>query len=248
MKKILAIALMCILTLAVAGMAMAETWTMATNVGFPPYEFYDDTTGEPTGIDVCIFKELCARMGVEGEVVDMDFSAVIPGVATGKFTMGLGAITVTEERKQSVDFSINYASGIQAIIVAEGSEITTVDDLYVEGKNYAIGVQEGTTGDIYVSGDFEDSGLASVERFKNVADAVVALSAGKLDCIIVDNGPAQASVAANEGLKVLETEYSNEDYAIVLPKDSDLTASVDEVLQGMIDDGTVQAIVDQFIK
>ena len=245
MKKILAIALICMLTL--TGMAMAETLKMGTNASFPPYEFYDDETGEIVGIDAEVAAAICEKLGCELEIVDMDFDAIIPAVTTGKIDFGMAGMTVTEERMQSVDFTTSYATGIQVVIVKEDSEITSVDDLFVEGANHKIGVQQGTTGDLYCSWDIEDEGLGSVERFKNGTDAVLALTSGKVDCVVIDNEPAKNYIAANEGLKILDTEYAVEDYAIALAKDSELTEKINAALEELIADGTVQAIIDKYI-
>ena len=245
MKKILAIALICMLTL--TGMAMAETLKMGTNASFPPYEFYDDETGEIVGIDAEVAAAICEKLGYELEIVDMDFDAIIPAVTTGKIDFGMAGMTVTEERMQSVDFTTSYATGIQVVIVKEDSEITCVDDLFAEGANHKIGVQQGTTGDLYCSWDIEDEGLGSVERFKNGTDAVLALTSGKVDCVVIDNEPAKNYIAANEGLKILDTEYAVEDYAIALAKDSELTEQINAALEELIADGTVQAIIDKYI-
>ena len=245
MKKILAIALICMLSL--TGMAMAETLKMATNAAFPPYEFYDDETGEIVGIDAEVAAAICEKMGYELEIVDMDFDAIIPAVTTGKVDFGMAGMTVTEERMQSVDFTTSYATGIQVVIVKEDSAIASVDDLFAEGANHKIGVQQGTTGDIYCSGDIEEAGLGTIERYKNGTDAVLALTSGKVDCVVIDNQPALKYVEANEGLKILDTEYAVEDYAIALAKDSELTEKINVALEELIADGTVQAIIDKYI-
>ena len=245
MKKILAIALICMLTL--TGMAMAETLKMGTNASFPPYEFYDDESGEIVGIDAEVAAAICEKLGYELEIVDMDFDAIIPAVTTGKIDFGMAGMTVTEERMQSVDFTTSYATGIQVVIVKEDSEIVSVDDLFAEGANHKIGVQQGTTGDIYCSGDIEEAGLGTIERYKNGTDAVLALTSGKVDCVVIDNQPALKYVEANEGLKILDTEYAVEDYAIALAKDSELTEKINAALEELIADGTVQAIIDKYI-
>ena len=245
MKKILAFALMCMLSL--TGMAMAETLKMGTNATFPPYEFYDDETGEIVGIDAEVAAAICEKLGCELEIVDMDFDAIIPAITTGKIDFGMAGMTVTEERLQSVDFTTSYATGIQSVIVKEDSEITSVDDLFAEGANHKIGVQQGTTGDIYCSGDIEEAGLGTIERYKNGTDAVLALTSGKVDCVVIDNQPALKYVEANEGLKILDTEYAVEDYAIALAKDSELTEKINAALEELIADGTVQAIIDKYI-
>ena len=245
MKKIIAMALIAILTL--IGMALAETLKMGTNAAFPPYEYYDDETDAIVGIDAEIAAAVCTELGCDLEIVDMEFGSIIPAVTTGKVDFGMAGMTVTEERLQSVDFSDSYATGIQSVIVPEGSVITSVDDLFAEGSSWKVGVQEGTTGDIYCSGDLEDAGLAKVERFKTGTDAVLALTSGKLDCVVIDNQPAKKYVEANEGLVILDTEYAVEDYAACMMKDGELTAKFNEALQALIADNTVQGIIDKYI-
>ena len=245
MKKILAMILACMFVF--TGMAMAETLKMGTNATFPPYEFYDDETGEIVGIDAEVAAAIAAKLGYELEIVDMEFTAIINAVVSGKVDFGMAGMTVTEERLQSVDFTTTYATGIQSVIVKADSAITSVDDLFAEGANYKVGVQMGTTGDIYCSGDIEEAGLGTVERFNNGTDAVLALTAGKVDCVVIDNQPAIKYVEANEGLKILDTSYAVEDYAICLAKNSEMTAKINAALEELIADGTVQAIIDKYI-
>ncbi len=223
-----------------------DTLIMATNAEFPPYEFYEN--GEVVGIDAEIAAAIAEKLGMELVISDMDFSAIIAAVQSGKADMGMAGMTVTEDRLQSVDFSTSYATGIQSIIVPEGSPITSVDDLFAEGANYTVGVQQDTTGDIYATGDIADAGLGTVERYNKGADAVQALKAGKVDCVIIDNQPAKAYVEANDGLKILDTAYAEEDYAICFAKENtELSAAVDAALQELIADGTVQSILDKYI-
>jgi len=221
------------------------TLVMATNAAFPPYEFYEGE--EIVGIDAEIGAAIAEKLGMDFVIEDMEFDAIIPAVTSGKASFGMAGMTVTEERLQSVDFSDSYAKGVQVVIVKEGSAITTVDDLFAEGASNVIGVQTGTTGDLYSTWDLEDAGLAKVERFNKGADAVLALTQDKVDCVVIDNEPAKEFVAANEGLVILDTEYAVEDYAICFAKDSELTAQVNGALQELIADGTVQAIIDKYI-
>ena len=245
MKKILAMVLVCMLVL--TGAAFAETLKMGTNAAFPPYEYYDDETNDIVGIDAEVAAAICEKLGYDLEIVDMDFDSLIPAVANGKIDMVLAGLTVTEERKQNVDFTSPYATGVQVVIVKEDSPITSVDDLFAEGANHKIGVQQGTTGDLYCTWDIADEGLGSVEPFKTGTDAVLALTSGKVDCVVIDNEPAKNFVAANEGLKILETEYITEDYAIALAKGSELTEQINAALEELIADGTVQSIIDKYI-
>lgn len=218
------------------------TLTMGTNAAFPPYEYYENE--EIVGIDAEVAAAICDKLGYQLVISDMDFDSIVSAVASGKIDFGMAGMTVTEDRLKSVDFSISYATGIQVVIVAEGSEITSVDDLFADGADYQIGVQQGTTGDIYCSDDFGDD---RVQRFNKGADAVMALTSGKIDCVIIDNEPAKAFVEANEGLQILETSYAVEDYAICLKKESDLTEKINAALEELIADGTLQSIVDKYI-
>jgi ABC-type amino acid transport substrate-binding protein len=166
--------------------------TMATNAAFPPYEFYEND--QIVGIDAEAAAAIADKLGMKLVIEDMEFGSIIAAVTSGKVDMGMAGMTVTDERKQSVDFTTSYAKGIQSIIVMEGSEITTVDDLYKEGAAYVVGVQQDTTGDIYATDDFGDE---RVQRYTKGADAVQALITGKVDLVIIDNEPAKAFVEAN---------------------------------------------------
>ncbi len=223
----------------------AQVLVMATNAEFPPYEYYEGS--EVTGIDVEIAKAIGEKLGYEVTVEDMAFDSIITAVSTGKADFGMAGMTITEDRLESVDFSDTYATGVQVIIVKEGSPITSVDDLFAEGANTVVGVQTGTTGDLFSTWDIEDEGLGTVERFNKGADAVMALTQDKVDCVIIDNEPAKSFVAANEGLVILDTEYAVEEYAICFAKDSALKDEVNTALQELIADGTVQSIIDKYI-
>lgn len=222
-----------------------EVLVMATNAEFPPYEFYEGD--KIVGIDAEIAEAIAEKLGMDFKIEDMAFDSIISAVQSGKASMGMAGMTVTEDRKVNVNFSDTYATGIQSVIVTEDSKITTVEDLFGDG-NYKVGVQTSTTADIYATGDIEDAGLGTVERYNKGADAVAALKAGKIDCVIIDNEPAKAFVKANEGLKILETEYAVEDYAICFAKDNtELQEKVNAALKELIEDGTVKSIVDKYI-
>jgi len=167
---------------------------MGTNAEFPPYEYYEGD--KVVGIDAEIAAAIADKLGMKLVIEDMAFDSIIAAVQTGKVDMGMAGMTVTEERKQSVNFSDTYATGVQVVIVREDSPITSVDDLFAEGASNTIGVQSGTTGDLYATRDIEDAGLGKVERFNKGADAVQALVSGKIDCVIIDNEPAKAFVEA----------------------------------------------------
>ena len=220
---------------------------MVTNAEFPPYEFWDGD--QIVGIDAEIAGAIAERLGLTLRIDDISFDSIIPSVTNGRADMGMAGMTITEERKQSVNFSTSYAKGVQVIIVREGSPITNNEDLTAEDAKFNVGVQEATTGDLYATWDLEDEGFATVFRFRRGADAVQALVTGRVDCVIIDNEPAKAFVAANSGLKILDTEYAVEDYAIAFSlKNAALRDAVDEVLIELIADGTVQSIIDKYIK
>lgn len=244
MKKLIALVLSLMLVLSVVP-AMAETLIMATNASFPPYEYYDGE--DVVGIDVEIAAAIAAKMGYDFQVDDMEFDSIIPAIQSGKASFGMAGMTVTEDRALLVDFSNSYATGKQVIIVKEDSDITSVDDLLAEGASHTIGVQLSTTGDIYTTMDIEEKGLGTINRYPNGNEAVMALVAGKIDCVVIDNEPAKAYVAANEGLKILETEYIIEDYAACFKKDSELLAQFNQAMQELIEDGTIPAIIEKYI-
>ena len=243
MKKIFAVVLSMMMLLTSVS-ALADTLTMATNASFPPYEYWDGD--QMVGIDVEIAEAVCAEMGYELDKLDMDFNAIINAVTSGKADFGMAGMTVTEERQQSVAFSISYATGVQSIIVKEGSPITSYDDLAAEGATYKVGVQMATTGHIYAEDEF---GVERVVLFDNGNDATMALKNGKVDCVIIDNEPAKAYVAANEGLVILDSAYAVEDYAACFAKgNTELVEKFNAALQTLIDNGTVAEIVGKYIK
>ena len=221
--------------------------TMATEATFPPYEYYDGDA--IVGIDVEVAQAIAAKLGMELEVTDIAFDSIIPGIQTGKYDMGMAGMTVTDERKEQVNFSDSYATGVQVVIVKDDSPITSVDDLFADGASTVVGTQAGTTGFIYATSDIEDAGLGTVKSFGKTTDAVEALKNGQVDCVILDNEPAKALVAANEGLHILDTEYAVEDYAIAIAKENtDLLEKVNKALAELTADGTLQSIVDKYIK
>lgn len=218
---------------------------MATNASFPPYEMIADD-GSFEGIDVEIAGAIAEKLGLTLVVDDMDFGSVVTSVQSGKEDIAMAGLTVTDERKENVDFTDSYATGVQVVIVPEDSDITSIDDL--EGK--MIGCQESTTGYIYCSDTPENGGYGeeNVTAFPNGANAVQALLSGKVDCVVIDSQPAQEYVKQNEGLKILDTEFVTENYAIGVSKENTaLRDAVNTALKALIDDGTVQSIIDKYI-
>ena len=216
---------------------------MATNAFFPPYEYYE---GEQIiGIDAEIAAAIAEKLGLELVINDMEFDSIITNVSQGAADFGLAGMTVSDERLEQIDFSISYASGVQVIIVKEGSAITTVDDLYADGATYKVGVQLGTTGDLYSTWDF---GAERVVAYNKGNEAVMALTQGDVDCVIIDNEPAKAFVKANEGLVILETSFADEDYAACIAKgNTALLNAIDQAIMELTEDGTIDAIIEKYI-
>ncbi len=275
MKKIIAIALTLVLMLGTVAIftgcdsTEGKTLVMATNAAFPPYEYKEGD--KIVGIDAEIAAAIADKLGMKLEIMDVDFDAVLTGVAEGKYDMGMAGITVTEDRKKNMDFSKTYATGIQVIIVKDGSEITGLDSIFnfdeegnpvsLKNPDMKVGVQQNTTGDIYSSSAISGWGFNDlnedksikvdrVQRYKTGAEAVEALKTGKLDCVIIDNEPAKSFVAANEGIHILEgdNEYAVEDYAICVKKgNTALLDKINKALDELKADGTIDKIVGKYI-
>ena len=213
--------------------------TMSTNAAFPPYEMTDDN-GNVIGIDADIAAAIAEKLGLELEILDMDFDAALLAVQQGKSDMVMAGVTVNEDRLAVMDFSETYANGVQVIITQEGSDVT-IDNL---GEKM-IGTQRGTTGNIYCTDDY---GEEHVMAYDDGFTAVQALMNGQVDCVVIDNAPAQEFVKNNAGLTILDTEYANEDYAIGLNKgNTALLDAINTALNELISDGTVQTIIDKYI-
>ena len=213
---------------------------MGTNATFPPYEFVNDE-GKIVGIDAEIAEAIAEKLGMELEIKDMEFDSLLTAVQSNTIDVALAGMTVTDERKLAVNFSETYATGVQVIIVNADSAIKTVDDL--TGKK--IGVQTGTTGDIYCTDEF---GQENVKQYQNGALAVAALKNNQVDCVVIDNEPAKNFVKANEGLKILETEYAVEDYAAAISKENtELLEKFNKALSELKADGTVDRIIKKYI-
>ena len=275
MKKFLALAL-AVLMIASCMVAFSsckggDKLVMATNAAFPPYEFKDGDNF--AGIDVEIAQAIAKKLGMELEIVDVEFGAVLTGVSEGKYDFGMAGITVTDDRKLSMDFSNTYATGVQVIIVADGSPITSLDDLYnfdaetedpvsLKNPDIKIGVQQDTTGDIYSSSAISGWGFNDlnedesvkvdrVKRYKTGADAIAALKTGTVDMVIIDQDPAKSFVASNTGIHILEgdNEYAIEDYAICVKKgNTELLDKINNALAELKEDGTIATIIAKYIK
>ena len=254
MKKIISLVLCVILVAGIFAFVgcgkqeeAKEKLIMATNAAFPPYEFKEGD--KIVGIDAEIAAKIAEKLDMELEIMDVEFGSIVGGVKSGKYSMGMAGMTVTEERMKSVNFTDSYAKGIQVVIVTENSPIKSIDDLKGDGS-MNFGVQQDTTGDIYASDTEENGGYGedNVIRFKTGAEAVSALSSGKVDAVIIDNEPAKSFVEASKGLKILDGSWVEEDYAICISKDNaELLENVNNALKELKADGTVQQIIDKYI-
>ena len=247
MKKLIALILSALLLLSMAacsggdkGMTIEKgKLIMSTNAEFPPYEMTTDDGGF-AGIDIEIAEAIAEKLGLELVIDDMDFNAALLAVQQGKSDMVMAGVTVDPDRQKVMDFSNSYATGVQVIIVKEDSNVTA-DTL----GDFMIGTQKGTTSDIYCSDDF---GAEHVTTYDSSITAVQALINGQVDCVVVDNAPAQELVKANPGLKILETEYITENYAIGFAKgNTELVEAVNKALAELTADGTIQKIIDKYI-
>ena len=213
--------------------------TMATSADFPPYEYYEND--EIVGIDIDIMKAVCEKIGMELQPEDMSFDSVIGAAQTGKADIAMSGITITEDRKNMVDFTIPYTSTTQSIIVTKDSAIAAKADL----KDKKIGVQINTTGDTQVTEEFGD---AAVDRYQNGALAVESLKNNKVDCVVIDGEVAKALVDANEGLEIIADAYSIEEYAIALQKgNTELLDKINGALEELLADGTIDGIIAKYI-
>ncbi len=219
--------------------------TMSTNAAFPPYEMTTDDGGFE-GIDIEIAEAIAKELGLELVVQDMGFTAALEAAQNGKTDMVMAGVSVTPEREENMCFSNSYATGVQVVIVKEGSDVT-MDNL---GEK-RIGTQMGTTGYLYASDTPENGGYGEdhVTPYENGMTAVQALLNGQVDCVIIDSAPAQEFVKVNAGLTILDGAWVEEQYAIGFAKNNtQLQKAVNDALAKLIENGTVQGIVDKYIK
>ncbi len=245
MKKALlvVISMIAVLAMVATGCGKKEELVMATNAAFPPYEFYEG--GKIVGIDAELAAKIADELNMKLTIVDTEFGSIVAGVQTGKYDIGMAGMSITEARLKEVNFSTEYATAKQVIIVKDGSKVVDCDWLYDHVGDFKVGVQQDTTGHIYCTDDFgEDNVLA----YKTGNDAVQALIANKVDCVIIDNEPAKKYVESNAGLKILDAEYVEESYAIAIAKgNTELLEKINKALDKFINDGTVDKIVAKYI-
>lgn len=231
-----------------AGEVENRVYTVACSADFPPYEYFDNE--QIVGAEVEIMNAIAEKIGIEVTYEDMDFDSIIPSIESGKYDIGMSGFTITDDRKLIVNFTDSYTTSCQAIIVPDGSPIASVDDLHNHVGEYKIGVQLATTGDIYASDTPENGGFGpdNVEEYTKSTDAILALTSGKIDCVIIDEAVAKAFAKATEGLSVLPTAYVVEDYAMVLNKKStELLDAMNGAIQELLDDGTIDTIMAKYI-
>ncbi len=213
---------------------------MSTHAAFPPYEMLDDS-GKVIGIDADIAAAIAEKLGLELQIDDMSFDAALLAVQQGKSDIAMAGVSVTEDRLAVMDFSDSYATGVQVIIVKEGSDVT-LENL---GEK-KIGTQRATTGNVYCTNEY---GEDHVVVYDSGIIAVQALNNGQVDCVVIDQAPAKEYAAANPGLTILDTEYTNEDYAIAMPKgNTALVEAVNGALAELTEDGTIQKIINSYIE
>lgn len=245
MKKLIALAIVAMFLLSgFAALAEKGTLVMATNCAFPPYEYYEGS--EPTGIDVEIVKMIAEELGYEFQMEDMEFGSIITGVQQGKYDVGAGAITITEERKQSVNFTTPYETAIQQVVVLAGSELNSMEAIRA-AEGIVIGVQQDTTGHYYVQDDLCADGKKTVNPYPVAATAIQALKSGAVDAVVVDNGPAQEFVAGDESLAMFLSDCPPEEYGFCFAKENtELFEAFNAVLEAKLADGTIDAILTKF--
>ena len=213
--------------------------TMSTHAAFPPYEMTTDAGGFE-GIDVEIAGMIAEKLGLELQIDDMDFDSALLAVRMAKSDMVMAGVSVRPDRLEVMDFSDSYATGVQVVIVPEGSDVT-LDNL----GDHMIGTQRATTGYMYCVDDYGEN---HVTAYDNGMTAIQALNNGQVDCVVIDNAPAQVLVSQNPGLTILDTEYVVEDYAIGMRKENPaLLAAVNNALAELKADGSIQAVIDKYI-
>ena len=208
---------------------------MVTEAGFAPYEYYSN--GEIVGVDVDIAKEIAASMGKKLVIKDIAFDSIINEVKTGKADFGAAGISYNEERAKNVDFTINYSTSKQVVIVKNDSGITNIGD--INGKKIA--VQLGSIADTYVSSTYKD---ASVVRQKKYLAAIEDLNTGKVDCVVMDLLPAEQILKTNRGLKILDGALVEDSYGMIVKKgNKELLDNINKVLEKLKNEGKIDEYI-----
>ncbi len=233
------LALSTMVSLCACGSGSSGKLVMATNAAFPPYEMVEGS--EIVGIDAEIAKLIADDLGKELVIEDMAFDSIIAAVQTGKADIAMAGLTITEDRKQNINFSDPYTEAAQVIVVKNESTVASPDDL--AGKT--IGVQIGTTGDIYA----EDIEGATIERYSKYFEAINALLQDKIDAVIVDREPGKVFVNDSDELKMVDKEFTLEEYAIGVAKENtELLDQINASLKKLQDSGKIDEIINKYIK
>ena len=234
MRKILVLCLVCVICLTGCG-TRDDTLVMVTEAGFAPYEYYDN--GEVVGVDVDIAKEIAKEMGKKLVVKDVAFDSIINEVKTGKADFGAAGISYTDERAKQVDFSINYSTSNQVVVVKNGSNIRDVNN--IDGKKIA--VQLGSVADTYVTSNFKNS---EIIREKKYLAAIEDLKSGKADCVVMDELPAKEMVKNNNDIMILSGNLASDSYGMVVKKgNKKLLNAINKVLNKLKEDGNIDRYV-----
>lgn len=249
MKKLLALVFTAVLSMTMLTACGSQSGTIeegalivGTNAEFPPFEYIGDN-GEPDGFDIALIKAIGEKLGLEVRIENMEFASLVAAIGN-KIDASIAGMTVTDERKEVVDFSDTYYEAVQSVIVPAGSTIATAADL----ENKTIGVQMGTTG-FFIA---EEIPGATVSAYNKGVDAVNDLLNGRVDLVIIDTNPAEVFASKFEGqVEALDGsafEFEPEYYAIALPKDSVLVEKVNKALAELKEDGTFDALVKKYIE
>ncbi|MCD8256124.1 MAG: transporter substrate-binding domain-containing protein [Oscillospiraceae bacterium] len=213
--------------------------TISMSADFPPYESLDDS-GNIVGIEVDIMNLIAEQLGLELQIDDMDFDSALLAVQQGKSDMVVSGVSITDERKATMNFTDSYTTAVQVIVVPEGSDVT-LDNL----GDQLIGTQRGTTGFIYTEDDYGSDHVIGYDTYTLVIQAVLN---GQVDCAVLDDSVARTYVAENPGLMILDTEYAVESYAFGVDKtNTALLDAVNAALSALIADGTVDEIISRYI-
>ena len=240
-KKILSICLVFILTLILSGCGKNKNEIiMVTEAGFAPYEYYEN--GEIVGVDVAIAKEIAKELGKKLVVKNVDFDSIVSELKSGKSDFAAAGMSITEERKKQVDFTIEYVTSNQVVVVKKDSYLNDITQL--DGKRIA--VQQGTVGDSYVTDNYKNSEINRQKKFLVAAEAV---KNNKADCIVMDQIPAQQLVSQNPELKILDGILFKDSYGMAVKKgNTELLDTMNTVLQRLIDEGKIEEYIIEYSK
>lgn len=240
-KKIISICLVFILTLILSGCGKNKNEIiMVTEAGFAPYEYYEN--GEIVGVDVAIAKEIAKELGKKLVVKNVDFDSIVSELKSGKADFAAAGMSITEERKKQVDFTIEYATSNQVVVVKKDSSLNDITQL--DGKRIA--VQLGTVGDSYVTENYKNSEINRQKKFLVAAEAV---KNNKADCIVMDKIPAQQLVSQNPELKILDGILFKDSYGMAVKKgNTELLDTMNTVLQRLIDEGKIEEYIIEYSK